>query len=307
MIVSALALGWVFGLSGQTLGVVLVSSATTSALAVLLGYAIGTRFATPAPLPAAASPVGGDIRPLGTDAFLASLSHEWRTPLTAIIGYSELLQEDLSDLQQPELIPDLKRIQNAGQHLLGLVDDVVDLWKLQEGTMSVVVQQFTVPRLVEEVARTTGPLLDTTPHSLAMDVGAGLPPMRSDRVKLRRALVNLVRFACGLAGKGQMELSAHVMEDPPVRGDSQGVWIEFRLVHPGVQLAEPTIQAIVADLEHSSEVGLGEIKGPGLGPVIIVELCRLLGGTLDMRFDVQRGAVFAIRVPAETPDPFTSG
>src|SRR4029077_11408295 len=117
--------------------------------------------------------------------FLANMSHELRTPLNAIIGYSEILQEDVADFGQERLVPDLKKIEGAGRHLLGLINDILDLSKVEAGKMEVYLEEIEISSLLEEVGAIIRPLVAKNGNTLEIRVASDIGSMRTDRTKLK--------------------------------------------------------------------------------------------------------------------------
>ncbi len=146
-------------------------------------------------------------------AFLANMSHELRTPLNAIIGYSEMLQEEAQDIGQPGLVPDLEKIHGAGKHLLGLINDVLDLSKVESGKMTLYLEDFEVAKLVQEVAATVQPLITKNGNTLKVECAADLGTMRADVTKVRQTLFNLLSNASKFTEKGVIRLA--VRKGPP--------------------------------------------------------------------------------------------
>jgi signal transduction histidine kinase len=127
--------------------------------------------------------------------FLANMSHELRTPLNAIIGYSEMLQEEAQDLEQKALVPDLGKIQGAGKHLLGLINDILDLSKIEAGKMTLYVEEFDVLKVINEIAATLQPLVARNGNRLELVCPADIGTMRADLTKVRQTLFNLLSNA----------------------------------------------------------------------------------------------------------------
>ena len=138
--------------------------------------------------------------------FLANMSHELRTPLNAIIGYSEMLQEEAEDLGQNGFIPDLQKIHGAGKHLLGLINDILDLSKIEAGKMTLYLEEFDVAKLVQEVAATVQPLVAKNGNTLVVECPADIGTMRADLTKVRQTLFNLLSNASKFTEKGTITL-----------------------------------------------------------------------------------------------------
>ena len=162
--------------------------------------------------------------------FLASMSHELRTPLNAIIGYSEMLQEEVAELGQTALAPDLEKIHTAGRHLLALINDILDLSKIEAGKTELFVETFDVRQMLQDVATTVRPLVEKNANRLVIEDGAGLGAMRSDLTKMRQVLLNLLSNACKFTRDGVVTLAA-AREAPGSGGVER---IVFRVSDSGI-------------------------------------------------------------------------
>src|SRR6185369_6619823 len=138
--------------------------------------------------------------------FLANMSHELRTPMNAIIGYSEMLQEEAEDLNQKGFTPDLQKIHGAGKHLLTLINDILDLSKIEAGKMTLYLESFDVAKMIREVASTVHPLVSKNGNTLEVDCPADIGQMRADLTKVRQTLFNLLSNACKFTEKGTITL-----------------------------------------------------------------------------------------------------
>src|SRR6266481_3444532 len=168
----------------------------------------------------------------GTQAksqFLANMSHELRTPLNAIIGYSEMLQEEAQDSGQESFIPDLKKINRAGRHLLELINDVLDLSKIEAGKMELYLETFDIPNLLEDVSTTVQLLVQKNSNVLEVRCPANLGAMRADMTKVRQSLFNLLSNASKFTKNGKINLEA-AREISPAKSD----WIVFRVSDTGI-------------------------------------------------------------------------
>ena len=177
-------------------------------------------------------------------SFLANMSHELRTPLNAIIGYSEMLQEEAQDIGQPGLVPDLEKIHGAGKHLLGLINDVLDLSKIESGKMTFYLEDFEVAKLVQEVAATVQPLITKNGNKLELDCPADLGTMHADVTKVRQTLFNLLSNASKFTEQGVIRLAVSTQgspsprPSPPGEGETSAVSRTGRASYPD---ALPTI------------------------------------------------------------------
>ena len=152
------------------------------------------------------------------------MSHELRTPLNAIIGYSEMMQEDAADLGYNELVPDLKKVHTAGRHLLDLINDILDLSKIEAGKMELSPELFDIRALVEQLTQTVSPLVEQNGNTLETVVDGGVQSMTADAMRVRQILLNLVGNATKFTKKGTITL----------RVSSDGDWINFAIRDTGI-------------------------------------------------------------------------
>src|SRR5438552_3866349 len=159
--------------------------------------------------------------------FLANMSHELRTPLNAILLYSELLQEEAADLGVGKFIPDLEKICNAGKHLLSLINDVLDLAKIESGKMELLLETFDVPDMIRDVVSTIQPLAQKNSNRLEVHCPDDLGSIRADLTKVRQSLFNLLSNACKFTEDGSIRLEV-------AREERDGSWITFRVSDTGI-------------------------------------------------------------------------
>jgi signal transduction histidine kinase len=175
--------------------------------------------------------------------FLANMSHELRTPLNAIIGYSEMLAEEAVDLGQQDFVPDLKKIHGAGKHLLSLISDVLDLSKIEAGKMTLFIEEFDVPKLVQEVAATVQPLMARNANRFEVECPADLGRMKADQTKVRQTLFNLLSNAAKFTDKGTIRLAVQrtpaTSSPSPLNGERAGVRGENVADAPSSRTAAP--------------------------------------------------------------------
>jgi PAS domain S-box-containing protein len=236
---------------------------------------------------------------LSKSIFLANMSHELRTPLNAVIGYSEMLREEAEDLSLTTFIPDLDKIGDAGRHLLTLINDVLDLSKIEAGRIELDLEEFSVADMIREVSSTINPLIEKNANRLIVNLPADIGTMRADITKLRQSLFNLLSNASKFTKEGDIALDVSRES-----GDS-GDWIVLRVTDTGigmsaqqqVRLFEPFMQA---DSSTTRKYG-----GTGLGLAITRSFCRLMGGDVEVQSELGRGSVFTLRLPAvvRLPEP----
>lgn len=222
-------------------------------------------------------------------AFLASMSHELRTPLNSIIGFSSLLAEGLIGPVSDEQLEKIEIVNRAGQHLLALINDVLDLEKVAAGRVEIHVERFSPARLMREVADTVAPLAHEKGLDLRVAVGEDVPDLDSDHAKVRQILLNLVGNAIKFTDVGHIEMS--------VSRDDDTSTVSLSVTDTGPGIAERD-QARV--FERFTQVhGSGRIKpaGTGLGLAISREYAELLGGTLELASSPGAGSTFTLRLP----------
>jgi PAS domain S-box-containing protein len=229
--------------------------------------------------------------------FLASMSHELRTPLNAIIGYSEMLQEQAKDVRQEGFLPDLDKIQGAGRHLLSLINDILDLSKIEAGRMDVMIEEFAVSELIDQVRSVIEPLMARNANALRIECGADLGIMRSDPTKLRQNLFNLLSNAAKFTKQGTIALSARRL------AEATGDWLEFQVADTGIGMTEAQLAKLFQAFSQAAASTARDYGGTGLGLAITKHFCRMLGGDITAESAPGRGSTFIIRLPAISPEP----
>jgi signal transduction histidine kinase/CheY-like chemotaxis protein len=230
--------------------------------------------------------------------FLANMSHELRTPLNAIIGYSEMLQEEAQDSGQESFIPDLKKINRSGRHLLDLINDVLDLSKIEAGKMELYLETFDIPNLLEDVSTTVQLLVQKNSNTLEVRCPANLGAMRADMTKVRQSLFNLLSNASKFTKNGKITLEA-AREISPTKAD----WIVFRVSDTGIGMT-PEQQDRVFEAFSQADAATGrDFGGTGLGLTITKTFCRMMGGDVALTSESGKGTTFIIRLPTEVPEP----
>lgn len=224
--------------------------------------------------------------------FLANMSHELRTPLNAIIGYSEMLTEEAEEVGQTAFIPDLERIRGAGRHLLALINDILDLSKIEAGKMEIFIESFDLRSLVEEVAATVDPLVRKNGNRLAIHVPADLPTIDADLTKLRQILLNLLSNASKFTTGGDVTMTVRLQED-----GNGGDWVEIAIDDSGVGMTDEQLSRIFEAFSQADASTTKRFGGTGLGLVISRQFALLMGGEIFVDSTLGEGSTFTLRLP----------
>lgn len=262
--------------------------------------------------------------------FLANMSHELRTPLNAIIGYSEMLQEEAEDLEQEDFIPDLQKIHAAGKHLLGLINDILDLSKIEAGRMELYLETFDISAMAEDVVTTLQPLVDKNNNILNIRFDNQLGSMHADLTKVRQSLFNLLSNACKFTQQGTITLtvSRGRWEDGEQgsRGDGENFstqiqdgesigmsssplpvispdWITFRVTDTGIGMTPEQMSRLFEAFTQADASTTRQYGGTGLGLAITKKLCQMMGGDVMVESEVGKGSTFTIHLPTIVLDP----
>jgi signal transduction histidine kinase len=226
--------------------------------------------------------------------FLANMSHELRTPLNAIIGYSEMLQEEAEDLDQETLIPDLQKVNAAGKHLLGLINDILDLSKIEAGRMDLFVESFEVDQLVRDVEAIVQPLMDKNSNRLVVSCPDEIGAMHADLTKVRQTLFNLLSNAAKFTDHGTINLT--------VRREAE-YWLTFAIADTGIGMTEEQLGRLFEAFSQAEASTRSTYGGTGLGLAISRHFCRLMGGDLTVTSVYGEGSTFEVRLPIQVEAP----
>lgn len=227
-------------------------------------------------------------------AFLANMSHELRTPMNAIIGYSEMLAEEAEDAGVAEFIPDLNKIQSAGKHLLSLINDILDLSKIESGKMTVYLEAFDVKALVEDVASTVKPLLAKNNNQLILDIQPNLGAMTSDLTKVRQTLFNLLSNASKFTENGTITLSLQLDES------SISPNVRFAVQDTGIGMTPEQCGKLFQAFSQADASTTRKYGGTGLGLAISRKFCQLLGGDITVSSIEGVGSTFTVVLPVHS-------
>ncbi|GJE36912.1 response regulator [Methylobacterium persicinum] len=224
--------------------------------------------------------------------FIANMSHELRTPLSAVIGYSEMLGEELEDIGQAALLPDLRKIEAAARHLLSLINDVLDISKIEAGRVTASAETFTVTDLLRDVTDSTGSLVEKKGNRFVLDAEADLGAMHQDQTKIRQCLLNLVGNAAKFSENGTITLTVrrHREEDAD--------WMSFAVSDTGIGLTQEQIGRLFQRFVQADDSTTRQFGGTGLGLAITQAFCRTMGGDIGVESEPGRGATFTMRLPS---------
>ncbi|HEX6368928.1 MAG TPA: response regulator [Longimicrobium sp.] len=229
--------------------------------------------------------------------FLANMSHELRTPLNAILGYSEMLLEEAAEMELAASFgADLEKIGSAGRHLLALINDILDLSKIEAGKMELFLEDFDVAELIAEVASTIRPMVETNANTLHLQVAPDLGEMHADQMKVRQGLYNLLSNAVKFTQDGDVTVTA-VRE----RMDERE-WMVFRVADTGIGLGPEQIVRLFQDFTQADTSTTRRFGGTGLGLALTRRFCQMMGGDVTVHSVEGEGSVFTIKLPAVVSD-----
>ncbi len=227
--------------------------------------------------------------------FLANMSHELRTPLNAIIGYSELLQILSLRKKDTSFVPDLERINKAGKHLLTLINDILDISKIEAGKMQLELEVFDVRSIVVDVVDTVRPLAAANANQLTIEIADDLAPIQADVVRLKQCLLNLLSNACKFTQSGTVNFTVH-QESTGQRDD-----LIFRVTDTGIGLSDAQAARLFQPFTQADASTTRKFGGTGLGLAITKKLCEAMGGDISLASQIGAGSVFTIRLPIYQP------
>ena len=221
--------------------------------------------------------------------FVANMSHELRTPLNAIIGYSEMLAEQADDLGQHDFVRDLERIGSSGQHLLAVINEVLDLSKIESGHMDVFLESFSVRTMIEGIVAATQPLVMANANRFEVHIDGEVEGMHTDLTKLRQILLNLISNACKFTSNGLVSLR--------VRQQIDSAEIEFEVCDSGIGMTSPQQARLFEPFMQADASISRKYGGTGLGLSISKRFAKMMGGDIAASSEPGRGSVFSVRLP----------
>jgi len=226
-------------------------------------------------------------------AFLANMSHELRTPLNAIIGYSEMLEEETHELGKLENVKDLQKIQGAGKHLLSLINDVLDLSKIEAGRMGLHLETFDISQMIEEMVATLHPAISKNANAIQVNVPKDLGAMRADITKVRQILFNLLSNASKFTDHGTISINVDRSKE-----ESQD-WIRFRVADTGIGITPKQKANLFQEFTQADVSIARKYGGTGLGLAISYRYVRLMKGRISVESEPGQGSVFTVHLPAK--------
>ncbi|WP_017294951.1 response regulator [Geminocystis herdmanii] len=229
-------------------------------------------------------------------SFLANMSHELRTPLNAIIGYGELLQEEAEDMGEEEFVEDLKKIQGAGKHLLGLINDILDISKIEAGKMELYLEHFELNKIIQEIVITIQPLIEKNNNTLEVHYPDDLGFMTADVTKIRQNTFNLLSNASKFTQNGTITMTI----DRYLKETQE--WIRFEIKDTGIGM-NPQQQAKLFNAFSQADASTTrKYGGTGLGLTITKKFTEMMGGYILLDSEEGKGTTFTIHLPSEVKD-----
>ena len=228
--------------------------------------------------------------------FLANMSHELRTPMNAIIGYSEMLMEEAEDIGQDDFIPDLEKIHGAGKHLLSLINDILDLSKIEAGRMELYIEDFNIKNLIDETVSTILPLIEKNENVLETNLAEGLDMMRADLTKVRQSLFNLLSNASKFTKQGKitLDVSTQIIKEKQ--------FVVFNVKDTGIGMNSEQMAKLFQAFTQADASTTRKYGGTGLGLAITKKFCQMMGGDIQVESEIGRGSTFSISLPIVVVD-----
>ncbi len=225
-------------------------------------------------------------------AFLANMSHELRTPMTVITGYCEMLMEEAVDLGQDHFLPDLEKINQTAKHLRELIDQILDLSKIEAGKMELYLESFDVSLMIEEIATTITPVIEKNGNTLEREIADDLGSMHADLTKVRQSLFNLLSNAAKFTEHGIISLRVAREDD----------CFEFTVGDTGIGIQADDLSKLFEEFTQADSSTTRQYGGTGLGLAITRRFCQMMGGEITVESTEGQGSSFTIRLPAKVAD-----
>ncbi len=229
--------------------------------------------------------------------FLANMTHELRTPLNAIIGYSELVKDEAESEQHTQYINDLDRIITSSHYLLGIINDILDVSKIEAGKMDVQISEVNLPELLVDVADMSDQACKKNNSHLHVNIDPDLIHISTDKSKLRQALTNLVSNAVKFTHNGVINLNAECIYE------NKSDWLKFTVRDTGIGMTEEQCKRVFTPFVQADNSSTRNYGGTGLGLPITENFCKLLGGSIDITSKQGEGTSVTIKLPLQKTNP----
>jgi signal transduction histidine kinase len=233
--------------------------------------------------------------------FLANMSHELRTPLNGIIGLSQLLKDDALDLGCTDFICDLEAIQSSGTHLLTLINDILDISKIEAGQVNLYLETFDIPALIDEVVTTTQPMVEKNGNTLVVNCASDLDTMHADLTKVRQVLLNLLSNAAKFTERGTITLEISREEKSKLTQSNAQLnssFIVFRVTDSGIGMTPQQLRHVFKAFTQADSSTTRKYGGTGLGLTISRHFCQMMGGKITAFSQSGEGSTFTVRLPS---------
>ena len=245
--------------------------------------------------------------------FLANMSHELRTPLNAIIGYSEMLKEEAEELGSCESVPDLEKIRTAGKHLLSMIDDILDISKIEAGRMDLYLETFDISALIESAVATARPLVEKNGNTLEVYCPENLNTMHADMTKVRQVLLNLLSNAAKFTQNGKIAIGVERIKNEQLRMKNQeesseilisnSEFLSFRVADTGIGMTQEQLQRVFQPFTQADASTTRKYGGTGLGLAISQRFCQMMGGSIEASSSLGSGTTFTVLLPRAIKQP----
>ncbi|NQZ87881.1 MAG: response regulator [Saccharospirillaceae bacterium] len=226
--------------------------------------------------------------------FLAKMSHELRTPLNAIIGITEMMQEDAQEFDDEDYIEPLGRVVRAGKHLLSLINDILDLSKIEAGKMELYPENFELTLFIKDIERIVEPLVNKNANQMVVSIDKKIKNMYADSTRVKQILLNLLSNACKFTDKGKICLlvSPALIAKKPA--------ISFSIIDEGIGMNEEQLAMLFQDFQQVDSSSTRKYEGTGLGLSISLRFAELMGGNITVSSESNKGSIFTVTLPLGT-------
>src|SRR5262245_13551421 len=218
--------------------------------------------------------------------FVANMSHELRTPLNAIIGLTDMLVSNAARFGTEKALEPLRRVQNAGTHLLGLINQVLDLSKIEAGKLELHLESVSILPLIDNVIETARPLAERNKNVLAVECPSDLPPIEADAMRLRQIILNILSNACKFTEAGNIKLQV-----------TTGQFVEIAVIDTGIGMTAEQMSHLFEEFTQADSSTARQYGGTGLGLAITRRLCQMMGGDVTAASEPGKGSTFTVRLP----------